>query len=269
MKTATLGPKGTFSHEAALKFNPKAKIIFTETIREIFELVGKKKADFGIVPVENSIAGSIGQTLDYLNKFNVKIHAEEVLQINHNLAGFGPISDIKTLYVHPQTKEQCSEFIIRNFRNAEIVQTSSNSKSAELVSNAKHKSKGAIIPLMSSKIYGLKIIKTNVQDNKFNFTRFFILGKADSEKAKNPKTGILVRPSNDMPGLLYGLLGEFAKRKINLTKIESRPAKGKLGDYVFYIDFAGHRKEKRIGDLLDAIAKNFHVKVFGSYQRKY
>ena len=127
-KISTLGPKGTFSHEITLKLYPKAQIIFTETIREIFELVKSKKADFGIAPVENSIGGSISQTLDYLNEFDVKIFAEEVLQINHNLAGFGSLKDIKTLYAHSQTREQCSKFILENLSGVEIVQTSSNAK---------------------------------------------------------------------------------------------------------------------------------------------
>ena len=151
--------------------------------------------------------------------------------------------------------EQCSKFILKNLKHAEIIQTPSNGKSAEIISKAKDKSQGAIIPLMASEIYGINIISKNVQDNDSNFTRFFILSEKDSANVKNAKTSILVKPSKDKPGLLYSLLGEFAKRNINLTKIESRPSKEKLGDYLFYIDFIGHRNDNEVKSALESISR--------------
>ena len=269
MRIATLGPEGTFSHEAALKHESKAAFLFTDTIRDVFEAVASNKADFGVVPVENSVAGTVGQTLDYLMEFGLKIKAEEVLPINHYLAGFGAVNDVKALYLHQQTYEQCELFIKKNLPKAEIIQTSSNGKSAEMLSKSKDRSKAAIIPKIAVDIYKLKILKKDVQDNRFNITRFFVIAKDDDKKTGRDRTSIAVYPQVDRPGLLYEMLGEFAKRKINLTKIESRPSKGKLGDYVFYIDLQGHKTEKHVEGALKQLEKSFFVSVLGSYQRKY
>lgn len=269
MKIATLGPEGTFSHEAAIKYNGKSSILFADTIRDVFDAVSKKKADLGIVPVENSIAGTVGQTLDYLMEFELKIKEEEILPISHYMAGFGKMSDIKVLYLHPQTREQCEMFIRKNLPNAEIMETSSNGKSAEIVAKSRDKAKASIIPKIAVDIYKLKILKKDVEDSRFNVTRFFVIAKEDSRITGRDRTSIVVCPKIDRPGLLYEMLGQFANRMINLTKIESRPSKGKLGDYVFYIDFEGHKSEKRATDALKKLGRLAFVKVLGSYPRKY
>lgn len=269
MKIATLGPEGTFSHEAVLRYNNKAGILFTETVMDAFEDVAHSKADLGVVPIENSIAGTVGQTLDYLMKFELKIKAEELVPISHNLAGFGKISDIKVLYLHPQTYEQCELFIKKNLPKAEIMQTSSNGKSADIIAKSKDKAKASIIPKIAADIYKLKILKRDVQDNRFNITRFFVIGHEDSKKTGYDRTSIAVYPQVDRPGLLHEMLGEFANRKINLTKIESRPSKGKLGDYIFYVDFQGHKTEKHIAEVLRKLEEMAFVTVLGSYPRKY
>src|SRR3989344_2330889 len=269
MKIATLGPEGTFSHEAVIKYDKKAKIIFADTIRDVFEAVAEDKANLAIVPIENSIAGTVGQTLDYLMGFMLKIKAEEILPISHNWVGFSKLGDIKILYLHPQTYEQCELFIKNNMQKAEIIQTSSNGKSAEIIAKSKDKTKASIIPKIAIDIYKLKILKKDVQDNRFNITRFFVIGKGDNKKTDNDRTSIAIYPQIDRPGLLYNILGQFAKRKINLTKIESRPSKGKLGDYIFYIDFQGHKSEKNVAEALSSIESSFFVSVLGSYPRKY
>ncbi len=269
MKIATLGPEGTFSHEAVLRYNSKVTIIFTNTLRDVFEAVAKNKATLGVVPIENSIAGTVGQTLDYLMSFDLKIRDEEILPINHNLVGFGKINDIKVLYLHPQTYEQCELFIKKNFPKVEIIYTTSNGKSAEIIAQMKDKLKASIIPKIAAEIYKLKILKKDVQDNRFNVTRFFAIAKSDGKKTGYDRTSIAVYPQIDRPGLLYEMLGQFAKRKINLTKIESRPSKGKLGDYIFYIDFQGHKTEKHVADALKKLEEDAFVTVLGSYPRKY
>ena len=269
MKIATLGPEGTFSHEAVLKYEKKAAIIFANTIRDVFEAIVSNKAELGVIPIENSVAGTVGQTLDCLMQFNLKIKAEEILPINHNLVGFGKINDIKVLYLHPQTYEQCEIFIKKHLSKAEIIQTSSNGKSAEIIANSKDKTKASIIPKIAINIYKLKVLKKDVQDNRFNVTRFFVIAKGDSKKTGYDRTSISVYPQIDRPGLLYEILGQFAKRKINLTKIESRPSKGKLGDYIFYIDFEGHKSEKNVAEALKKIKETAFVTVLGSYPRKY
>ena len=269
MIMAALGPEGTFSHEAAVRYSRNAPILFAGTIRDVFELVADGKADVGIVPVENSIAGTIGQTLDLLMEFRLKIKAEDILPISHNLVGFGNIGDIKTLYLHPQTYEQCEIFIKKNLPKAEILQASSNGKSAEIVAKAKDKAKASIIPKIAADIYKLKILKKDVQDSRFNVTRFFAVAGSDGKKTGYDRTSIAIYPQVDRPGLLHDILGEFAKRKINLTKIESRPSKGKLGDYIFFIDFQGHKSEKNVAEAIKGIKKSAFVTVLGSYPRKY
>ncbi|MBI2541091.1 prephenate dehydratase [Candidatus Woesearchaeota archaeon] len=272
MKIATLGPEGTFSHEAVLKYSNDAEILFNGTIMGIFESVAGGKAKLGIVPIENSVAGTVGQTLDCLVKFGIKIRDEMILPIRHHLAGFGNANDIRnirTLYVHPQTYEQCELFVKRFLPKAEIIETSSNGKSAEIVAKSKDKASASIIPKTATSIYGLRMIKKDVQDSRFNVTRFFAVGNSNNKKTGYDRTSIAVYPQIDKPGLLYNMLGEFAKRKINLTKIESRPSKGKLGDYIFYIDFQGHKSEKHVNESLKVIEGSFFVNVLGSYPRKY
>ncbi len=268
MKIATLGPEGTFSHEAVREYDDKATILFTDTIREIFELISKNKASLGFVPVENSISGTVNQTLDYLNDFRVKIKAERILPISHYLAGFGKANQIKALYVHSQTYEQCEIFIRKNLPKAEIIQTLSNGKSAEVVAKSQDKRIASIVPKIAVKIYKLKVLK-KIQDSKINVTRFFIIAKSYGKKTGHDKTSIAIFPQNDRPGLLHNMLGEFAKRNINLTKIESRPSKNRLGEYIFYIDFEGHKSDKNVVETLKKIGQIAAVKVLGSYPREH
>jgi len=269
MRIVTLGPKGTFSHEAALKRNRKADIIFENTVWDVFEAVHNNKAAEGIVPLENSVSGTIGQTLDALTELDLNIIAEIILPVNHNLVGHDGVKNIKTLYTHPSTYEQCEKFIRDNLPNTKIIQTSSNAASAEIMAKQKDKSKAAIVPTKAIEIYNLKSIKKNIQDNKFNVTRFVVVSKGKSRRTGRDRTSIAIYPQVDKPGLLYNLLGEFAKKKINLTKIESRPSKGRLGDYIFYIDLQGHTDDKAVQQAFKNIEKSFFLNILGSYQREY
>jgi prephenate dehydratase len=269
MKIATLGPEGTFSNEAVLKYNKKAKILFKETIWDVFEAVKLKNADLGIVPIENSIAGTEGLTLDSLMDFDLSIVDEQILPIKHNLATFGTLKEIKTIYAHPQSHAQCERYLRENLPNTEIIHTSSNGKSAEILAKSKKKDKAAIVPKLAANKYKLKLIKEGIQDNQFNVTRFIVIGAESRKKTKRDRTSIAIYPQVDRPGLLYDLLGQFAKRRINLTKIESRPSKGKLGDYVFFIDLQGHKDDDKVKQTFSIIEKSFFLKVLGSYPRKY
>jgi len=173
------------------------------------------------------------------------------------------------LYVHPATYEQCEKFIRKTLPNVKIIQTSSNAASAKIISEKKDKTKAAIVPKEAIDIYDLKVVKKEVQDNKFNVTRFAVVSKIESEQTKSDRTSIAIYPQADKPGILYSLLGEFAKRKINLTKIESRPSKGKLGDYIFFMDIQGHKDDPDIKEAFKVIEENFFLKVLGSYPREY
>ena len=269
MKIATLGPKGTFSHEAVLKYSKDSGVLFKNTIWDVFESIKLKEAELGIVPVENSTAGTVGATLDALMEFDLNIIKEIALPIVHNLAGNGRLKDVKALYAHPQTLEQCKKYIRNNLREARIMQTTSNGMSAELIRRIKDKERAAIVPSIAIELYGLKVIESSIQDNIYNVTRFFVVAAEAADKTGKDRTSIAIYPQTDRPGLLYGILGEFAKRKINLTKIESRPSKGKLGDYVFFIDLEGHQTEKHINEVLTRISEEAYLKVLGSYPRAY
>ncbi|MBU0628295.1 MAG: prephenate dehydratase [Nanoarchaeota archaeon] len=269
MKIATLGPAGTFSHEALLKRDRKVEIIFKNTVWDVFEAVDNDEAEEGIVPIENSVSGSIGLTLDALMEFKLNIIGEIILPVKHNLVGYDGIKDIKVLYVHPVTYEQCEKFIRKNINGVKVIQTSSNAASAEIISKEKDKTKAAIVPREAIEIYKLKVIKNDIQDNKFNVTRFVVLSKSDGKKSSRERTSIAIYPQADKPGLLYSLLGIFAKRNINLTKIESRPSKGKLGDYIFFIDMQGNKEDEKIKEAFKIIEEDFFLKVLGSYPREY
>ncbi len=267
MKTATLGPEGTFSHEAALQRSKN--IEFKNTIWDVFEAVDKDEVEEGIVPVENSVSGSLGLTLDALMEFDLKITGEIILPVRHFLVGHDGMKDIKTLYVHPATYEQCEKFIRKNLPQVDIIRTNSNAASAKIIMEKNDKAAAAIVPNKSIGLYKLKVIRKQIQDNKFNVTRFFAIGKQIPKATGRDRTSIAIYPQTDKPGLLYSLLGEFASRNINLTKIESRPSKGKLGDYIFYIDLQGHKEQKSIKDAFKEIEKNFFLKILGSYPKEY
>ena len=266
---ATLGPKGTFSHEAVLKRDKNAELLFKNTVWDVFEAVAANEVDEGVVPIENSVSGTIGLTLDALMEFDLNIIAEIILPIKHNLVGYDGVKEIKTLYVHPSTYEQCEKFIRKTIPEAKIIQTSSNAASAEIIAEKKDQTKAAIVPLEAVEIYKLKVIKKNVQDNKFNITKFIVISKKEPQKTSSERTSIAIYPQADKPGLLYSLLGEFAKRGINLTKIESRPSKGKLGDYIFFIDLQGNKEDAKIKEAFAKIEEDFFLKVLGSYHREY
>ncbi|MFC1768126.1 prephenate dehydratase [Nanoarchaeota archaeon] len=268
MNVATLGPKGTFSHEAVKKYDPEAKIIFKDTIYDVFDSVKSKESELGIVPLENSISGTVGITVDCLQKFNLKIQKEIIVPVKHNLASYVPLNKIKNIYTTLQAYEQCEIYLRKNLPKSEITFTNSNSLSAQKLSQKKGDA-AAIVPSTAEDLNGVKIIEEGIQDSKNNVTRFILIGDGFTQPTGNDRTSISIIPNVDKPGLLYSLLGEFSNRKINLSKIESRPAKGKLGDYVFYIDLIGHKDDEKVKDAFTAIEKNFILKVLGSYPREY
>ena len=269
MRIATLGPQGTFSHQAVLKYNKNAEIVFKNTIKDIFDSVKNREVEKGIVPIENSVSGSVGITLDALMEYNLKICEELILPVRHSLASNGSMKDIKRLYVHPQALSQCQKFVHEHLNNAEVLLTGSNALSARDLSKNKKKEYAAIVPNHAAKDYNLKILSKNIQDSNFNVTRFIVLDAESAKKTGIDRTSIAIYPHTDKPGLLYGLIGEFATRKINLTKIESRPSKGRLGDYIFFIDLQVHKDDDKVKEAFEAIEHDFFLKVLGSYPREY
>lgn len=268
MRIATLGPKGTFSEQAVLQYlketREKAEINFTGNISEIFNLVVSGRADYGIIPLENLLDGSVGESLDLLFHSNVFVNAEIIVEIHHCLASLGSLKNVTTVISHPKAIGQCLNFIRANkFSTMEALSTA---EAMRIVSEKKQMDLAAIGTEIAASEYGLKILKKNIEDNHDNVTRFFVISKNKTERANgNYKTSIVIHPHKDRPGLLRDLLDSFAKRNINLTKIESRPTKLRLGEYIFYIDIEGHEEDEKVKETFKDIEKLAKIKVLGSY----
>ncbi len=230
MTLLVLGPEGTFSHELAIRAFAE-EILILPTIHEIFSQVEQGAGD-GLVPIENSEAGGVGPSLDALLQHQVFITAELYMPVHHHLAGFTPVRDITVLYAHPQTHEQCSRII--NELQVPVIHTSSNAASARELATSP--GAAAIVSRMTADLYHLPILQGNVENNPDNTTRFIRISRTRGSDEGCTKCSILVDPEKDQPGLLYQILGVFAQRGINLTRIESRPSKRRMGEYLFFID---------------------------------
>lgn len=264
MIIGVLGPEGSFSEKAAKQWNGKAQLRYFDEIAETVDALQQGKVDYSIVPIENSLDGSISLTLDLLMEYQLKITGEVIVQINHHLLSKGSMQDIKVIMSIPQALSQCRRFINKNFKNVEVRPALSTSHAAKLASESK--SIAAIASRESAKIYGLGILAENIQDMNENYTRFIVIGKTTPPATGNDKTSIIVYLEKNRPGALYEILGEFANRGIDLTKIESRPAKKTLGDYLFHIDLRGHIEDKAVNDtLLRVKDKVGMLKILGSY----
>ncbi|MFN4133526.1 MAG: prephenate dehydratase [Candidatus Hadarchaeales archaeon] len=271
---AVLGPKGTYSDLAARQMFGKKKpeMLYFPMISDVAVAVERGAADVGVIPVESLMEGSVGETLDALAWHEVKILAEMVFPISHSLLGVkgARLKDITQVLSHPQALSQCREFIKKNLPKAEIIEMSSTAKAAEQVAKVGQKHMAAIGPKILGKFYGLSVLKEGIQTGEENITRFFCISQADEKKSGKDKTSIVFYTARDRPGILYEILGEFAKRKINLTKIESRPSKKALGDYLFFIDFEGHREDEVVKEALEGVRKKTAMlKILGSYARKF
>jgi prephenate dehydratase len=264
MIIGTLGPRGSYSEKAALQWDDNADLRYYDDIFDTVDALLRHEVDCSIVPIENSLEGSITLTLDLLMEHQLKIIGEEIVKIKHCLLSKGKPEEIKIIMSHPQGLSQCRKYIKNHFKDIEIRSAPSTSLAAKLASESKEIA--AIASKESADVYGLKILDENIQDVNENFTRFVVIGKATQASTGNDKTSIIVYLEKNRPGALYEILGEFANKGIDLTKIESRPTKKVLGDYLFYIDMKGHIEEKLIKDTLDRIrSKVGMLKILGSY----
>ncbi|MBN2753471.1 MAG: prephenate dehydratase [Candidatus Goldbacteria bacterium] len=264
---AYLGPVATYSHLAAVKrFGKMTNYSPAGSIKEVFSEVEKGNADYGCVPIENSTEGAVNYTYDMFADSDLKICSEILLKIEHCLISKeSRLSDIKTLFVHPQTLGQCRVWIESNLPNVIIKEVSSNSKSA--MEASKTKGGAGIAAELAAEIYGLKVLVKSVQDMSDNYTRFFIIGRTFSKRTGRDKTSIMVS-IKDKPGALYRLLQPFDNYHVNLSNIESRPSKKKAWDYLFFVDVEGYAEDKNVKDALKAVEREAgSVKVLGSYPR--
>ncbi len=267
-KVAFLGSSGSYSEEASYKFfNGKLIPVNFKTINLIFQQFSENNFDYAVVPIENSIEGSVNQTYDLLYTSKAKICGEVFLKIDHHLlANKGTkITQIKRVFSHQQAISQCLPFIEKN--GFETIPYYDTASSAKLIASEKLMDSAAISSSRSAGIYDLQILKKDISINQSNYTRFIILSKNDCEPSGNDKTSIIINLKH-VHSSLYHALGEFASRKINLTKIESRPIKGNSWEYLFYIDFEGNKKETLCRSALQNLKKHCNsIKILGSYKQ--
>ncbi len=264
LKIAYLGPQATFSHLAALKrFGSQVEYIAANTISDVFSLVEKENADYGVVPVENSIEGVVTYTLDMFVDSDLKICSQVVLDVAHNLLANCPKSQIKRVYSNPQVFGQCRLWLQENLPGVDIIEVSSTSRAAQIAS--KEKNSACIASLLAAKVYKLRVIAKDIEDSPHNITRFLVISKTDTPQTGSDKTS-LIFSIKDKVGALHDMLLPFKKYRINLTKIESRPSKRKAWDYYFFVDLEGHRDNPKVKKALSELENKCRfLKILGSY----
>ena len=264
MSIAYLGPEATFTHQAAIqKFGSSLRYVSQKTIADVFAEVSRNRADYGVVPVENTTEGVVTHTLDMFVDSDLKIVSQIVLPVQYCLAGNCRLQDIKRLYVHPQALGQCRQWVQEHLPKVEIFETSSNARSAELA--AKGKVNAAITGILAAEKYGLPVLKQDIQDNAANATRFLVLGRQCSPPTGDDRTSLLVSVA-DKAGALHQAIAAFRRHKINMTKIESRPSKRKAWEYFFFIDCNGHMQDRKVVKAIHLLGEHCNfVKVLGSY----
>ncbi len=266
IKVACLGPEGTYSHLAARRsFGSLSSFVFGKSIDSVFDAVEKEQVDYGVVPIENSLEGPVGRTFDLLVNSPLKIYGEQYLSIHHNLLSRATgIDKIKTLYTHYMPLAQTREWVTGNLPKVRIVETSSSTEAAKsAVKSAR--SSASIGSAEAGAIYGLDMLAQRIEDQSCNQTRFFILSRKTSPKSGKDKTSV-VFTLKDSAGALYEILQPFSKKKINLSKIQSRPIKTSDWEYAFFIDLDGHEEDDDVKWAFEKIASATRtVKILGSY----
>ena len=267
MKVAFFGPKATFTHQAALQqFGLSAELVPQKSIPAVFEEVEKGRALYGVVPVENSTEGMVSHTLDMFMESELKINAEVMLEVHHYLLSrTGRMEDVKKVYSHPQPIAQCRNWLADNLPNVPLVDVASTAVAAQIVSE--DYTAAAIASELASSMYDLKVVRERIEDQLNNFTRFLVIGKKLAEKSNDDKTSLMFSVKDEV-GILYRMLEPFAKRALNLSKIESRPLKKKAWEYIFFLDLAGHISDPNVADAVQELKECCQfVKVLGSYPR--
>jgi chorismate mutase/prephenate dehydratase len=264
LKIAYMGPEASFSHLASLrKFGSQVDYVACGSIAEVFLEVERDSADYGVVPIENSIEGAVTHTLDMLVDSDLKICSQVMLDVSHNLLSNSSKNSIKKVYSNPQVFGQCRIWLQKNLPEADLIEVSSTTRAAQIAS--RERTSACIASLLAAKVYKLKVVEKDIEDSPHNVTRFFVIGKADTGITGNDKTSILFS-IKDKVGALHDMLMPFKKNRINLTKIESRPSKRKVWDYYFFVDLAGHKDEPRVKKaLLELESKCKFLKILGSY----
>jgi chorismate mutase/prephenate dehydratase len=268
VKVAFQGERGAYSESAVYTFfGDETEVKPCRDLTEVFESVDKQEVAVGVVPVENSLEGSVNQTYDLFLTHNLKVSGEIIIRISHCLIANPSTSlgAVKTVYSHPQALAQCRSFL--EHLGSDLIPTYDTAGSVKMLKEKGLKDAAAVASEKAAEIYGMKILAREIEDTPTNYTRFFVISKNDAPITGKDKTSIIFAATHT-PGSLYHALGEFAKRNINLTKIESRPTKQKAWEYNFYLDFEGHRTEENCAEALKALEKSgAFLKILGSYPK--
>lgn len=262
---AYLGPEGTFTHQAALKkFGEKSVFLPCKTIDNVFREVEKDRADYGVVPIENSMEGVVTHTLDMFVESNLNITAEILLDVHHYLlSNEKSLKNVKKIYSHSQAIGQCWNWIVENLPDAKLIETESTATAVKMAK--KEKNAASIGSIIAADIYKVGVLAERIEDYGENITRFLVIGKNFAGKTGKDKTSILVS-IKDKVGALHNILSHFKRNNINLTRIESRPSKKKAWDYIFFFDFIGHKDDIPVKQALKKIEKeSVFLKILGSY----
>ena len=268
LQVAYLGPPMTFSHDAARKvFGNSAEYLATISIDAIFSQVAHGTADFGVVPIENTSAGMVGDSIDCFMRHPVSVIAETSERIVHNLLSRSSLDEIQVVYSHPQALAQCRDWLSNNLPAAERSEVASTATAAV---RASQEPRAAAIGLeAAASANGLNVVRRNIQDFSANSTRFFLLGNRSNPATGNDRTAMIFAVK-DRVGALHEVLGALRDRDVNLTNMQSRPARGLLeevvGDYVFYAEFAGHRSDANVAAAItDVDGLCSKVRIIGSW----
>jgi chorismate mutase/prephenate dehydratase len=268
MIVAFQGESGAYSEEAAFQFfGPSIQTMPCEALDDVFQAVEQGKTQSGIIPIENSLEGSISRSYDLLLDSSLRVCGETELRVVHCLIARleTRLDMVKKVYSHPQALGQCRAFL--KHLGAELVPTYDTAGSVKMIGEMGITDGAAIASARAADIYGMNILAREIEDNPNNYTRMFILSKQETPPSGTDKTSIVFSVSH-RPGALFEFLKELASKKINLTKIESRPTRQKPWEYNFYLDFEGHYKDKEAGQVLDSLEKSaIFVKVLGSYPK--
>ena len=265
LKVAYLGPKATFTHLACLRhFGFSAQYVPVNSIKEVFYEVERGRAEYGVVPIENSTEGVVNHTLDMFMDSPLKIVGEVLQEVSHHIMNpSGKMEDVKRIFSHPHAIAQCRGWIDNNLPQIPMTEVSSTARAAEYC--LEDPTASAIASELAAQLYGLKIIKRRIEDNINNYTRFLVISQRCLGQTGRDKTSVMFT-IQDRVGALYDMLRPFADCGINLTKIESRPSKKKAWEYIFFVDLEGHVDSKKVRRSIENLKKHcIFLKILGSY----
>ena len=258
------GERGAYSDAASISFfGDDIEVIPCPTFADVLKNTENGVSDYSVLPVENSLEGSVGESNDLLLSTNLKAVNEIYQRIHHCLIGTGSLADIDTVYSHPQALGQCRQFIQEN--SLKTIPSYDTAGSVKIIKDLNKSNVACIASKNAAEIFGVPVIQDGIEDNANNYTRFLIFSKEKNDKTENSKTSIIFSVKHEA-GALYQIINEFYQNKINLTKIESRPNKNTLGEYNFYVDFEGHQDDSTVKDVLQKLRDNTtFLKILGSY----